>query len=111
MNFKDVIIRIGLIAGLFCYTVFEIVLKIIFGVVILPALVCNIICVKLFDAKNYVLPLLAMLGVTTIISAKLLGPFGEQCFTYYLQEKIGFIGDIDDYIKYTKETIKEAFRG
>lgn len=111
MNFKDVIIKIGLIAGLFCYTVFEIVLKIIFGVVLLPALVCNVICVKLFDAKSYVIPILAMLSVTTIISVKLLGPVGEEIFTYWLQNECKFKGDFDDYIEFTKENITEAFRG
>ena len=91
------------------YTVFEIILKIIIGIIVVPALGLNALCVKLFNAKSYRAALLSLLMMSTFISVKLCGPMAEDIMDFYMQNKYGwsYRETVEDAIS----EIKEAFRG
>lgn len=91
------------------YIVFEIILKIIIGIIVVPALVLNALCVKLFNAKNYTDALLSLFMMSTVISVKLCGPLAEELMEFYMQNKYGW--SYRETVKDAFNSIKEAFRG
>lgn len=98
--------KITLVFGGICFSVLEIVMKLVLWIVALPGIVLNLIGVKVFKTKSYLLQLVAIPALSTIVAAEVLGDVGKEAVEYSMR-KDGYDMTYDDL----KKLILGAIRG
>lgn len=103
---KNYIWKVTLVFGGICFSVLEVVMKLILWVIVMPGIVLNLIGVKVFKTKSYLIQLLAIPALSTILAAEVLGDVGKEAVEYSMK-KNGY----DITYKELKKLILEAIRG
>lgn len=98
--------KITLVFGGICFSVLEIVMKLVLWIVVLPGIALNLIGVKVFKTKSYLLQLMAIPALSTILAAEILGDVGKEAVEYSMR-KGGYDITYDDL----KKLILGAIRG
>lgn len=103
---KNYIWKVMLIFGGLCFGILEVTMKLVLLAIVLPGIVLNLIGVKVFKMKNYLLQLMAIPALSTIVAAEILGNVGREAVECHLS-KNGYNITFDDL----KKLILEAIRG
>lgn len=98
--------KIALVFGGICFSMLEVVMKLVLWAIVLPGIVLNVIGVKVFKTKNYLVQLMAIPALSTILAAEVLGDVGKEAVEYSMK-KSGYDLTYDDL----KKLILGAFRG
>ena len=103
---KDYVWKVMLIFGGLCFSILEVVMKLVLWAIVLPGIVLNLIGIKFFKTKSYLLQLVAIPALSTIVAGELLGDYGKEVIECYLRKD----GDDITYEE-MKKLILEAIRG
>ena len=103
---KDYVWKVILIFGGLCFGILEVVIKLVLWAIVLPGIVLNLIGIKVFKTKSYLLQLVAIPALSTILGAEILGDAGKEVVEYYLRKD----GDNITYEE-MKKLILDAIRG
>lgn len=98
--------KIALVFGGICFASLELVTKLVLWALVLPGIVLNVIGVRVFKTKSYLLQLVAIPALSTILAAEILGEVGKEAVEYSMR-KGGYDITYDDL----KKLILGAIRG
>lgn len=98
--------KIALVFGGLCFTILEVAMKLVLWALVLPGIALNVIGVKVFKTKSYLLQLVAIPALSTILAAEILGKVGKEAVEYGMKED-GYDITYDDL----KKLVLEAIRG
>lgn len=103
---KNYIYKVMLIFGGLCFGILEVVITLVLWAIVLPGIILNVIGMKFFKTKCYLLQLAAIPALSTIVSAELLGDYGKEAVESCLSEN-GYNVTYEDM----KKQILDAIRG
>lgn len=98
--------KIALVFGGICFASLELVTKLVLWALVLPGIVLNVIGVRVFKTKSYLLQLVAIPALSTILAAEILGTVGKEAVEYSMREK-GYNIAYEEF----KKIVLEAIRG
>ena len=102
---KNYIWEVMLIFGGLCFSILEVVTKLVLWAIVLPGIVLNLIGIKVFKTKNYLLQLVAIPALSTIVAAEILGNVGREAVEYSMSRS-GYDITYEDLKKLTLEAIR-----
>ena len=103
---KNYIWKVMLIFGGICFGILEVAIKLVLWAIVLPGIVLNLIGIRVFKTKSYLVQLVAIPALSTIVSAEILGEYGKEVVECYLRKD----GDNITYEE-MKKLILDAIRG
>lgn len=98
--------KIALVFGGLCFSILEVAMKLVLWALVLPGIALNVIGVRVFKTKSYLLQLVAIPALSTILAAEILGTVGKEAVEYCMREK-GYNIAYEEF----KKIVLEAIRG